>query len=246
MLLLLAAALFPDILYLRYHNPGKTALMVTRGGDGTQTWVPLHRISASLLQAVMVGEDLDFYRHGGIDLYELKQSIKKNWREKRWARGASTITMQLAKNLYLSTRKSPVRKILELTITLELEQLLPKARILEIYLNVIEWGDHVYGAEAAAQHHFHKSAGSLGPAEAAFLAAIIPNPRLYSHPPYRHYAERRKRWILYRMGHPERPMEEPAMPELPGEAPPNQEEAVEPEPLPPEAAEPADLEEALP
>ena len=238
MLLVLAAALFPDILYLRYRNPGITALMSRRGAPVIQTWVPLHRISPHLLQAVMTGEDLDFYNHGGVDLYELQQSIKRNWREKRWARGGSTITMQLAKNLYLSTRKTPVRKILELVITLELEQILPKARILEIYLNVIEWGDHRYGAEAASRHYFGKSAAALAPAEAAWLAAIIPNPRAWSLPKYARYADRRKRWILYRMGHPKEEAEEPAAPEIIEESPPP--ESSEPEPLPPE--EPAEPE----
>lgn len=235
-----ALAMLPDILYLRFQNPGTTALMQERSGPILQTWRQLNQISGYLQQAVMTGEDLDFYHHQGIDFYELKQSMFKNWRQKRWARGASTITMQLAKNLYLSPRKTPGRKLLELVLALEMEQVLPKTRIMEIYLNVIEWGPHLYGAEAAARYYFKKSAAAFNPAEAAYLAAIIPNPRLYTSARYQRYADRRKRWILYRMGHPERevaPPEEPVesfhelpLPEAPVEP--------EPEPLPPESTQP--------
>ncbi len=155
--------------------------------------------------------------------------------------------MQLSKNLYLSTRKSPLRKALELILTLEMEMLLPKERILELYLNVIEWGPGIYGAEAASRHYFKKPAAALGPAEAAYLAAIIPSPRRYTQPRYQRYAERRKRWILARMTRPAGEVPVPTLPEA-GEIPaplpeaplerapfaPIPPEEVEPEPLPPE------------
>lgn len=241
LLILFAAAMLPDILSLRTFNPGRTALMREKGGPVTQQWVPLSGISTHLQNAVLIGEDRNFYQHTGIDFFELKQSIRRNWKKKHWARGASTLTMQLAKNLYLSTRKSPLRKILEVLITLEMELLLPKSRILEIYLNVIEWGPGIYGAEAAALHYFKKPAAHLSGAETAELAAIIPNPRLYRLPRYRRHLDRRQRWILARLGLP--PAKPPGVsgvgtdlppapiPEPLGPIPP---EDVEPEPLPPE------------
>lgn len=235
LLTVFALAMLPDILYLRYANPGRTALMQERGGPVQQSWVSLQRISPQLLQAVMLGEDLNFYHHYGIDFYELKRSLEKNFKEKRWARGGSTITMQLAKNLYLSTKKTPLRKILELILTLELEQSLSKGRILELYLNLIEWGENIYGVEAAAQHYFAKSAAGLTASESAWLAAIIPNPRRYSLPGYERYAERRKRWIFYRMGHPKKEPSEEMPTEPPSPPEPEEPEELEPEPLPPES-----------
>lgn len=197
--LLLYLTLLPHILYLRESPPGATSLMRYRGGPIHQTWVPLHRISPHLHEAVLKGEDIGFYAHSGFDFAELKASFQKNLREKRWARGGSTITMQLAKNLYLTPRKTPLRKVLEAVITFELEQYLPKKRILEIYLNVIEWGPSIYGAEEAAHHYFKKPAAQLSPPEAATLAALIPNPRLFNQKRYQRYVERRKNWILARM-----------------------------------------------
>jgi monofunctional glycosyltransferase len=164
-------------------------------------WLPLERISPNLQRAVLAGEDTNFTTHHGFDY----QAIQKAWdqaqreaakearqegdSENDWLpylpdfkRGASTITQQLAKNLYLSSQRSFIRKGQEAMITLFLEQLLSKRRILEIYLNVIEWGDGIYGAEAAAQHYFHKPAASLAANEAAFLSAMIPNPRTVFNP----------------------------------------------------------------
>ena len=126
-----------------------------------QRWVPYARISAHLKKAVIVTEDGAFWQHEGIDYEQLRESMETNWERGEFARGASTITQQLAKNLYLSPSKNPIRKVKELLITRRLEVELSKQRILELYLNVIEWGDGVWGAEAAARRYFHKPAAEL-------------------------------------------------------------------------------------
>jgi monofunctional biosynthetic peptidoglycan transglycosylase len=138
-----------------------------------QIWVPYTAISSTLKSAILIGEDDAFYQHEGYDLEQIKESFIKNWEEKRFARGASTITQQLAKNLYLSTSKSPFRKLKEFLIARRLEETLSKRRILEIYLNVIEWGDGIYGAEAASRTYFRKPARDLTIREAALLAALV-------------------------------------------------------------------------
>ncbi len=167
----------PDVDYLVRKNPSETALMTARGGERTQLWSLLAEISPRLVQAVLMGEDAGFYGHNGFDTHEMKEAFKRNWEEGRTVRGASTITQQLAKNLYLSNERTYARKLKEAILTYRLERALSKSRILEIYLNVIEWGDGVYGAEAAARDLFGKSARRLDAAEAATLAAMIPNPR---------------------------------------------------------------------
>jgi monofunctional biosynthetic peptidoglycan transglycosylase len=165
-----------------------------------QRWVPYSRISPHLTRAVLVSEDAKFWQHEGVDFEQLKESIEVNIERREFARGASTITQQLAKNLYLSPSKNPVRKLRELMIARRLEAELTKQRILELYLNVIEWGDGIYGAEAAARTYFRKAAASLGPQEAALLSAAIVNPRLLD--PARPTAKlrRRQQMILRRMG----------------------------------------------
>ncbi|MBM3319876.1 MAG: monofunctional biosynthetic peptidoglycan transglycosylase [Candidatus Eisenbacteria bacterium] len=176
----------PDVESLRSENPQSTALQKERADEAIragrpfrkeQRWVPLRQISPHLVNAVIVNEDATFYEHRGFDVHELKESIRKNWREKRFARGASTITQQLAKNLYFGSEKSLRRKALEAVTTVRLERTLTKDRILELYLNVIEWGPGVYGAEAAARHSFGLSASDLTPRQAALLASAIPSPR---------------------------------------------------------------------
>ena len=149
---------------------------------------------------MLVAEDDAFWRHEGVDLEQLQHSIEIDWARGRFSRGGSTITQQLAKNLYLSPSKNPLRKLRELIIARRLEAELKKARILELYLNVIEWGDGVYGVDGAARSYFQKSAAELGPAESALLAAAIVNPRLLSpaHPSAR--LLRRQQLILRRMG----------------------------------------------
>ena len=164
-----------------------------------QQWVPYTRISPNLKRAVLVAEDDAFWQHEGVDMEQLKISIQSDI-EGKTVRGGSTITQQLAKNLYLSPSRDPVRKLRELIIARRLEAALSKARIFEIYLNVIEWGDGIWGAEAAARTYFGRSAASLAPDQAALLAGAIINPRVYSpgHPNAR--LLRRQKIILARMG----------------------------------------------
>jgi len=198
-------ATLPDVIALKKTNPGVTALMQQRADEHhtkprpIRAWVPFNSISPYLRNAVLITEDSAFFQHSGYDIGEIKQSMKRNWREKRFARGASTITQQLAKNMYLSTSRNPLRKIREFFIAQELEQNLSKQRIFEIYLNVIEWGDGVYGIEPASRKYFGKSASELLPEEAAVLAAMIPNPRRYTPARNRKYLERRKSEILDRL-----------------------------------------------
>ena len=170
-------AVLPDVAYLADTDPGETALMRERGPARAQFWVPLAEISERLVQAVLMAEDAGFYHHRGFDLHEIRQALERNWREGRTVRGASTISQQLAKNLFLSTERTYGRKLKEAILVHRLEKSLSKDRILEIYLNVIEWGDGVYGAEAAARRTFGKSCAHLDAVEAATLAAMIPNPR---------------------------------------------------------------------
>jgi monofunctional biosynthetic peptidoglycan transglycosylase len=198
-------ATLPDVGPLKKTNPTLTALIEERAIENRssprpiRTWVPYNSISPHLRNAVLIAEDSSFFQHSGYDIDEIKESVKRNWRERRFARGASTITQQLAKNLYLSTSRNPLRKIREFFIAQELEQTLSKQRIFEIYLNVIEWGDGVYGIGPAARRYFGKSASELLPEEAAILAAMIPNPRRYTPARNLKYLERRKKEILERL-----------------------------------------------
>ena len=178
----------PDVSSLRTTNPTVTALMETRQAQATEqghtigrhwTWVPLSRISPSLRHAVVAAEDASFFTHEGFDWEGIKVAAKYNLEAGEFKRGGSTITQQLAKNLYLSAERSLIRKAREALITRSLEHHLTKERILELYLNVAEWGQGIYGAEAAARHHFKKSAHDLTADEAAWLAAILPSPRRY-------------------------------------------------------------------
>jgi monofunctional biosynthetic peptidoglycan transglycosylase len=142
-----------------------------------QTWVAYGAISEHLKKAILLSEDAAFFSHQGVDMYELREALKKDLETGSFKRGGSTITMQLAKNLYLNPSKNPLRKLKEIIIAWQLERALSKRRIFEIYLNVVEWGRHVYGAEAAARHYFGKSAANLDILEAATLAALLPSPR---------------------------------------------------------------------
>ncbi len=169
-------ATLSDVCYLTKENPSETALMIERGGERAQLWVPLTDISPMLVRAVLMGEDAGFYGHNGFDTHEMQEAFKRNWEAGRTVRGASTITQQLAKNLFLSTERTYSRKLKEALLTYRLEKTLSKRRILEIYLNVIEWGDGVYGADAASRDVFGKSMTWLNAAEAATLAAMIPSP----------------------------------------------------------------------
>jgi monofunctional glycosyltransferase len=200
----------PDVRPLAKVNPTTTAFMDLRKAEARyegrttfairHTWVPYGRISPHLKRAVVVTEDAAFFDHDGIDLDEIRASIERNWEEGRFTRGASTITQQLAKNLYLSPTRNPVRKLRELFITRRLEASLTKRRILEIYLNVIEWGDGIFGAEAASRSYFGKSAADLSREEAALMAGAIINPReLRVDNPNRRLL-RRQEIVLRRMG----------------------------------------------
>ena len=186
--LLLWLLMMPDVSALRTTNPTVTALMEARRAQAEAqgrtigrhwTWVPLSRISPSLRQAVVAAEDASFFTHEGFDWEGIKDAALYNLEAGELKRGGSTITQQLAKNLYLSSERSLLRKAREMLITRSLEQHLTKERILELYLNVAEWGQGVYGAGAAARHHFKKSARDLTSDEAAWLAAILPSPRRY-------------------------------------------------------------------
>jgi monofunctional glycosyltransferase len=203
------AVLLLRVYWLRGSNPASTSLIDTRAKEARakgqqprreQVWVPLERISANLQRAVLAGEDTNFMAHRGFDYEAIQKAWEQAQREaareaKRegenddwlpnipeFRRGGSTISQQLAKNLYLSSQRSFIRKGQEAIVTIMLERMLTKRRILEIYLNVIEWGDGVYGAEAAAQKYFRKSASSMTANEAAFLSAMIPNPRTVFNP----------------------------------------------------------------
>jgi monofunctional biosynthetic peptidoglycan transglycosylase len=199
----------PDVRVLRTTNPTTTAFIELRAREAhakgeqakkVQRWVNYGRISQNLKRAVLVTEDSAFWQHDGLDYQQIKESMEVNFERGEFARGASTITQQLAKNLYLSPSKNPIRKLRELLIARRLEAELTKQRILEIYLNVIEWGDGIYGAEAAARTYFGKSAADLSPSESALLAAAISNPRLMN--PGRPTARllRRQSMVMRRMG----------------------------------------------
>ncbi len=142
-------------------------------------WVPYAKISVSLKRAIVAAEDSKFLDHDGFDWEALQKAYEKNLKKGRIVAGGSTISQQLAKNLFLSSKKTPWRKLQEAVITLMLEGVMDKRRILEIYLNVIEWGNGVFGAEAAARHYYQTGAANLGPAQAARLASMVPNPRYY-------------------------------------------------------------------
>lgn len=178
----------PDVELLARINPTSTALMDARQVQAKErgraigrqwTWVPLSRISPYLRHAVVAAEDALFFTHEGFDWEGIKEAAKYNLEAGELKRGGSTITQQLAKNLYLSSERSLVRKAREALITRALERHLTKKRILELYLNVAEWGQGIYGAEAAARHHFGKPSHDLTADEAAWLAAILPSPRRY-------------------------------------------------------------------
>jgi monofunctional glycosyltransferase len=177
-----------QVLYWKEHNPGTTRFMdlrlaamrdTDRGAKLQQQWVPYERISPHLKRAVVAAEDARFLDHEGFDWEAIVQARAKNESRGKIVAGASTISQQLAKNLFLSGERSLLRKMQEAVITGELEACLTKRRIFEIYLNVVEWGDGVFGAEAAARHYFGISASALDSEQAARLAAMLPRPRYY-------------------------------------------------------------------
>lgn len=198
----------PSIDDLAKKNPAKTALMEQRTKEArakkkpyriSQAYIPYNSISPYLKNAVLVAEDAAFFSHQGIDYNELREAIKTDWKKKRWARGGSTITMQLAKNLYLSTSKSLTRKISEAVLARRMDDRLSKARIFELYLNYIEWGDGIFGCQAASGVYFECSASELGPEEAIRLASMIVNPRKYGPFADSKRMTTRRKWIAQKM-----------------------------------------------
>ena len=180
--------IYPNVAALKKSCPQKTAFMEYRekvwAKKGikrkiTNIWVPLSRVSPYVMKAVIIAEDDKFWSHEGFDFEAMQKALEKVIKKKKFKVGGSTISQQLAKNLYLSPAKNPVRKLKEAILTWRIERQLSKRRIMEIYLNVTEWGDGVFGIEAAARKHYGKSAAALTAREAATLAAVIPNPRRY-------------------------------------------------------------------
>lgn len=206
----------PDVRVLATTNPETTAFIEIRRDEAhdagrsftlRRRWVPFNRISNHLKRAVIVAEDSAFFEHEGLDYQQIRESIEDSLEDGGAIRGASTITQQLAKNLYLSESRNPARKLKELIITRRLETALSKRRIFEIYLNSIEWGDGIFGCEAAARAYFGKSCADLGPTEAAMMAGAIINPRVHSPAKPTRRLLRRQQIILGRMGRTAPPAE---------------------------------------
>ncbi len=238
----------PDVRGLRTSNVESTAFMDLRAREAqaegrrlrrVHQWVPYSRISPHLKRAVLVAEDAGFWRHEGIDIVEIKKALESDWERGGLMRGASTITQQLAKNLYLSPTRNPFRKLSELLITRRLEHELSKTRIFELYLNDIEWGDGIWGAEASARTYFGIPASAVGPDQAALMAGAIVNPRVLNIAKPNARLRARQRIIRARMGHvtpppvvarpapAENPQASPAPDE---ELPPVEPESTEPQP----------------
>ena len=179
---------FAHVLWWNWFDPGSTSFMRSQlaslrekdpKAQLRQQWVPYERISPHLKRAVIAAEDANFTEHDGVDWDAIERAYEANLKKGRVVRGGSTITMQLAKNLFLSGSRSYLRKAQELAITYMIEAVMPKRRILEIYLNVAEWGVGVFGCEAGARHYYGGSCAQLGPAQAAQMAAMLPRPRFY-------------------------------------------------------------------
>lgn len=193
-------SLYPDVSKLTRTNPKKTAFMQYREKEWRrqgkklkvqQSWVPLGKVSDYVKRAVLIAEDDKFWRHEGFDFDAIQKAIERDIKEGKFKFGGSTITQQLAKNLYLSPSKNPIRKLREAIITWRMERTLSKRRILELYLNVVEWGEAIFGIEAAARHYYGKSAADVTAEEAARLAAVLPNPIKYKVNGRSSYVERR-------------------------------------------------------
>lgn len=188
--LILYLFLVPDVSRLKKENPKKTAFMEYREKEWNkegknyriqQKWVPLSHISPFLIKAVLIAEDDKFWSHEGFDYEAIQKAIEKDIKTKKFKFGGSTISQQLAKNLYLSPTKNPFRKFREALITWRMEKVLTKKRILELYLNVAEWGDKgIFGIETASQYYYGKSSSALTPEESVRLSTVLPNPRKFS------------------------------------------------------------------
>lgn len=196
------------VVWWRYVDPGQTSFMALRlealreknpKAKLQQRWVPYERISVQLKRAVVAAEDDKFIDHEGFDWEGIQKALEKNQRKGKVVAGGSTISQQLAKNLFLSSDKTPWRKAQEAIITVWLELLWDKRRILEVYLNVVEWGDGVFGAEAAANRYFGGNASQLSAVQAARLAVMLPAPRRFEKNPHSAYLDQRTQLILARM-----------------------------------------------
>jgi monofunctional biosynthetic peptidoglycan transglycosylase len=204
---ILSAFVYPDVSLLKRHNPKTTAFIEYRknqwAGEGVdkpvrQQWVKLKKISPYLVKAVIIGEDDKFWKHDGFDFVAMKKALEKDIAEGKLKAGGSSISQQLAKNLYLSPSKNPLRKIKEAILTWRLERALSKKRIMEIYLNIAEWGDGVFGIEAASKYHYGKKARYLSAQEAVRLASVLPNPIVFNPRSDSAYVRKRSR-AIYRV-----------------------------------------------
>ena len=187
----------PDVTTIENYRPESTVINLTNFNWGransapVMKYVPLSRISPELRTAVIISEDDTFFGHSGINLTELKKAFQENLQKKRYARGASTISMQVARNAFLTKKKTITRKIQEILLTRKIEKLWSKQKIFEYYLNIAEWGPNIYGAEAAARYYFDKPAAQLNLAEASLLSGILPNPNVLN--PFENWSGAKKR-----------------------------------------------------
>lgn len=209
LLLYLQIGYLAGVLWWGYFNPANTAFMEAGlarlqeknpEAELRHRWVDYAQISPHLKRAVIAAEDSRFLEHEGFDWEGIEKAVEKNLKKGRIVAGGSTISQQLSKNLFLSASRNPLRKVQEAIITVMIEQLWSKRRILEVYLNVIEWGNGLYGAEAAARRYFRTGAAQIGPAQAAHMAAMIPNPRYYETHRNARGLLRRQHVIAARMG----------------------------------------------
>jgi monofunctional biosynthetic peptidoglycan transglycosylase len=214
LVLLYQAWIFAHIWWWLDHNPSDSAFMSARrellqekkpSAEIRHQWVPYNRISNDLKRAVIAAEDAKFIDHEGFDWEGIQKAMEKNEKKGKIVAGGSTISQQLAKNLFLSSKRTPWRKAEETLITIMLEKMMDKRRILEIYLNVIEWGETAFGCEAAARHYFGISTAQLNAQQAAKLAAMVPNPRLYDRNRFAPGLLRKTAIILARMNSAELP-----------------------------------------
>jgi len=208
LILLYQGWLLAHVVWWNFFDPSSSAFMDDRlallqekddEAELRHEWVPYQKISPNLKRALIAAEDANFLEHEGFDWEAIEKAYEKNLKKGRFVAGGSTISQQLAKNLFLSGRRSVVRKLQEAAITVMIETVMSKRRIFEIYLNIIEWGNGVFGAEAAARHYFRKGAGQLTTWEAARLAAMVPNPRFYDRNRRTGWLDRKTRLIVARM-----------------------------------------------
>jgi len=200
-----SAFVYPDVSRLKKENPDKTSFMKYRESqwedEGKKVsidkrWVPLSRVSPYMIKAVLIAEDDKFWSHEGFDVEGIEKALEKDIKQKKFKAGGSTISQQLAKNLFLTPSKNPIRKMREAILTWRLERNLTKRRILELYLNAAEWGPGIFGIEAASRHYFGIPASALGPEQAARLATVLPNPIKFNPIGSSRYVENRSR-IIY-------------------------------------------------